>query len=442
MLIQFKQNIEDLNLFMPDDRVLLAISGGIDSMVMAHMFEKSGYNYGIAHCNFSLRAEDSDLDEVLVQKYSGKTGVPFYSKKFETTKEAKSRKISIQMAARELRYEWFEELRKKHDYKYIAIAHNKDDVVETFLINIVRGTGIRGLSGIKAKKGNVIRPILFLSRNEIEEFQKKNNVAFREDSSNYSLKYSRNKIRHVLIPELEDMNPNFKNNLLETISHTSDATEIFIESVEEKRKNILQEQSGGMARINIDSLKKLKFTGTYLYEFLKPYGFSKDVIPDILIILEKISGKQFFSKTHRLVKDREYLIVSPIQQKEFPIFRIEENTEQIKTPIHLEFKKVKTYNEFKPGQSEKTAYLDFGQVKFPLFLRKWEKGDKFQPLGFLHRKKLSDFFIDEKVSLIEKEKAWLLVSNNNIIWVIGHRIDHRFRVRKNTKNVLKIELLD
>ncbi len=441
MLREFKQNIKDIDLFKSDDRILLAISGGIDSMVMAQLFEKSRYKYGIAHCNFSLRGKDSDLDEVLVQKYSSKIGVPFYSKKFNTEKEAKIRKISIQMAARKLRYEWFEELRSKHDYKYIAIAHNKDDVVETFLMNIARGTGIRGLSGIKARKGNIIRPILFLTRNEIEEFQKKNNIAYREDSSNSSLKYSRNKIRHVLIPDLEDLNPNFKNNLLETISHTSDATEIFIESIEEKKKTIHREQPG-LTTINIDSLKKLKFAGTYLYEFIKIYGFSKEVIPDIFFSLDKISGKQFYSKTHRLIKDRKQLIITPIQKKEFSIFRIEENTKQIKTPIQLVFRMEKIDHLFKPDNSKKIACLDYDQVEFPLSLRRWEKGDKFQPLGLLHRKKLSNFFIDEKVSLIEKEKTWLLVSNKSIIWVIGHRIDHRFRVQEKTKNILKIELFD
>ncbi len=439
MLLEFKQNIEDLKLFKPDDRILLAVSGGIDSMVMAHMFKKSGYNYGIAHCNFSLRDEASDQDEVLVRKYSSKTKVPFYSKKFETEKVAKSRKISIQMAARELRYEWFEDVRKKHNYKYIAIAHNKDDVVETFLMNIARGTGIRGLSGIKVRKGNIIRPILFLARIEIEEFQEKNNIAFREDSSNSSLKYSRNKIRHVLIPELEDLNPNFKNNLLKTISYTSDATEIFIESIEEKKKSILHEQPG-MITINIDSLKKLKFAGTYLFEFIKVYGFSKEIIPDIFYNLDRTSGKQFYSKTHRLIKDREQLIITPIQKKGSSIFRIKENVKQIETPIHLILKKEKTDHVFKPCNSKKIAYLDYDQLLFPLLLRKWEKGDKFQPLGLLHRKKLSDFFVDEKVSLNEKEKTWLLVSNKSIIWVIGHRIDHRYRVQEKTKNILNIEL--
>ncbi|MEA1897201.1 MAG: tRNA lysidine(34) synthetase TilS [Bacteroidota bacterium] len=441
MLEKFNQNIKYLNLFKPDNRILLAVSGGIDSMVMAHMFEKSGYNYGIAHCNFSLRGEASDLDEVLVQEYSSKTDVPFYLKKFKTEKEAKFRKISIQMAARELRYEWFEELRNKHNYKYIAIAHNKDDVVETFLMNIARGTGIRGLSGIKVKKGNVIRPILFLTRTEIEEFQEKNNIAFREDSSNSSLKYSRNKIRHILIPELENLNPNFKNNLLETISYTSDAAEIFIQSIEEKKKSIIQEQSG-QTTINIDSLKKLKFAGTYLYEFIKVYGFSKEVIPDIFFNLDRTSGKQFYSKTHLLIKDREQLIITSIQQKELSIFRIKEGVKQIKTPIHLFLEKEKTDHVFKPGNSKKTAYLDYDQLKFPLSIRKWEKGDKFQPLGLSHNKKLSDFFINEKVSLIEKEKTWLLVSNKNIIWVIGHRIDHRFRVQEKTITILKVELLD
>ena len=441
MLEKFNQNIKDLNLFKPNDKILLAISGGIDSMVMAHLFEKSVFRYGIAHCNFSLRAEDSDLDEVLVQEYSNKTGVPFYSKKFNTIQEAKTRKISVQMAARELRYEWFEKLRNRHNYIYIAIAHNKDDVVETFLMNIVRGTGIRGLSGIKAKKGTIIRPILFLTRKEIVKSQENNNIAFREDSSNSSLKYSRNKIRHVLIPELEDMNPNFKNNLLKTISYTSDATEIFIESIKEKKKSILKEQSGQIT-INIDSLKKLKFASTYLYEFIKAYGFSKEVIPDIFFNLDKTSGKQFYSKTHRLIKDREQLIITLIPKNEFPIYHIEENCGEIKTPIHLSFNKEKTDNEFKPVNSKKTAYLDYDQVKFPLTLKKWEKGDKFQPLGLSHHKKLSDFFIDEKVSLIEKEKAWLLVSNKDIIWVIGHRIDHRFRVQEKTKTILKIELSD
>jgi len=442
MLLKFKQNIKDLNLFKPGDKVLLAISGGIDSMVMAHLFEKSGLKYGAAHCNFSLRYEASDLDETLVQEYSSKTGVEFYSKKFNTEKEAKNRGISIQMAARELRYQWFEEIRKKNNYRYIAIAHNKDDVIETYLMNIVRGTGIRGLSGIKTKRGNIIRPIIFFTRNEIEEFQEENNIHYREDSSNASLKYSRNRIRHVLIPEFEKLNPNFKDNLLETISYTSDAAEIFIENLEEKRKSIIQKQQGGKLTISIDSLKRLKFASTYLYEFIKVYGFSKDVIPDIFFNLNKPSGKQFYSKTHRLIKDRELLIIVPIQENEFSEYQIMENTEQTKTPVHLIFEKEETDHEYKPGNSKNAAYLDYDQVKFPLTLRKWEKGDKFQPLGLSHQKKLSDFFIDEKISLVDKEKAWMLVSDKKIMWLIGHRIDHRFRVKKSTRKILKIELLD
>ena len=343
MLKEFKAFIETENLFSQEDKVLLAVSGGIDSVVMAELFHLAGYSFGIAHCNFSLRGKESEGDEAFVEKLAKNYHVPFYRKKFLTAKEAKEKGISIQMAARELRYRWFEEILEKEKYACVATAHHLDDQVETFFINLLRSTGIAGLHGILPKQGNLIRPMLFTFRNDIEAFARKHKLTFREDSSNTETKYLRNKIRHEIIPVFRELNPAFPQNLSETISRLRETETLFRASIEEVRKKILHEEKNEI-HILIKALKKLEPIGIYSFELLTPFGFHEAVIRDILLSPDDASGTTFYSPTHRLIMNRGELILVPLaSKKESGLINvavsIPENKKEIRKPLHLTFTK-------------------------------------------------------------------------------------------------------
>jgi len=418
---------------------LLGVSGGVDSIIMFHLFRLSGFTIGIAHCNFNLRGDESDQDEEFVRRLADNYNVPFYSTRFETQKIADDEGISIQMAARDLRYEWFEEIRIKEKYNYIAIAHNSDDQIETFLINLTRGTGIKGLTGIKNKSEKVIRPLLFANREEITDFVKRNNFLYREDSSNSSTKYGRNKIRHEVIPMLEKINPNFRKVMIENIQRLKETEQIFNQTIQENYKNCVTEKSNSLL-LNIDELKKLDPVETYLHEFLKPYNFSTTQIKDIVSVLDSNPGKQFFSATHRIIKDRDYIILEEISAQSGKLFYINENDFRIEYPIGLLIEKEFKNEGFVIQKDPNIGQLDFDKLVFPLTIRKWQKGDYFMPLGMNNLKKLSDFFIDQKLSISEKENIWILESENKIVWIIGLRPDERFKVTNDTKTILKIQL--
>ena len=440
MIEAFIKYITTNKLFSPSDKTILAISGGIDSMAMCELFNKADFQFSIAHCNFGLRGKESDEDEIFVKEIAKKLNVDYYCKKFDAKKYASEKGISIQMAARELRFNWFNDLLKNNSpiYKYIATAHHLDDQTETFFINLIRGTGISGLHGIQPKHGNIIRPLLFAKRKEIEDFVDDNKLSFREDSSNKSDKYIRNKIRHKLLPLINEINPEFDNLIQKNIENFKETEEIFKYEITRQRKRIFQEENG-ITYFSIPELLKLKPLRTYLYEFLKPFNFSISVIEDIINSIKNISGKQFYSPTHRLIKDREYLIITQIQKAEDDIiFNISEEDKIVIRPIKLTIKKIEFNKEIQLRSSKKTAMLDFEKIKFPLSIRKWRKGDYFFPFGANSKKKLSDFFIDNKFSIIEKEASWLLCSEEKIVWIIGQRIDNRFRVSKKTKYLLKI----
>ncbi len=421
------------------ENILLAVSAGVDSVVMADLFYHSNLSCGIAHCNFQLRGEESDQDELFVQQLAAHYGFPFYKISFDTHTYAQEHHISIQMAARELRYDWFENIRNKKKYDYIAIGHNSDDVAETFFINIMRGTGIRGISGFKPVKRHIIRPVLFASREQILNHCIKNNIQYREDSSNSSVHYTRNKIRHQIIPLFEELNPKFKSTMDENIKHFADVQEVFISSVNNTKKNLLNFQHGRVT-ISIPLLKQLSPVRIYAFELLKDFGFTREHINILLEILNHQPGKQLFSTTHRLVKDRNKLIITPCKENNHNYTYINEGTHSIDEPLPLSFKSFSYAVNHKIPHNEKIAWIDQNKIVYPLIIRKWKHGDYFMPLGMQHHKKLSDYMTDSKFSLADKENTYLLCSGNEIVWIIGHRIDNRFKITNKTNRILEVKL--
>lgn len=438
MLEQFRNLIKEKHLIRKSDKILLTVSGGIDSVVMLDLFIRSGYNCSIAHCNFGLRGDESDGDEDFVRQLAYGHGIKFHCTRFSTEEYAEEARISIQMAARKLRYDWFEKVRLSHSYHFIATAHNQDDVIETFFINLIRGSGIRGLTGIKYKSGNIIRPLLFSPRSQIEEYATAHDLPFREDSSNASEKYTRNKIRHKILPLFESINPSFRKSLIETINKLQDTEDIYTYEVN-KRKEEMVSENGATVAINLEHLKNIPHRRTYLYEFLSEFHFTSHQIKDIDDALKAGSGKQFFSSTSRLIKDRSKLLITPIENEEYRKYYIEEGTDYIVEPVYLEFEVVSLQPSFQIPHDPHIACLDYDLLKFPLLIRKWQSGDYFHPLGMKHRKKLSDFLVDQKLSIVDKENLWLVLNNEDIVWVISQRIDERYKITEKTRKVLKIK---
>ncbi|MFH2143146.1 MAG: tRNA lysidine(34) synthetase TilS [Bacteroidota bacterium] len=436
MLKDFNTFILKNQLFEETDRIILAVSGGIDSMTMLDLFSKTDNEFCIAHCNFKLRGKESDYDELFVKKVASENDIPFYSKSFNTKQYAEKNKISIQMAARELRYSWFEHLLKKLSYEYVAVAHNADDVVETFMINISKGTGIKGLSGIKPKSRQVVRPLLFADRSKIETYAISNNVQYREDSSNHSDKYYRNFIRHKILPVCQELNPGFKNNILDTIKILKSTSSIFYEKISEVKEQIIQE-AGNKIFIDIKKLQNLSTPDAYLYEFLFPYGFNYEQVINIISSMDKQSGKKYLSQSHILVKDRDKLIISKNEISDHEFYIIGSNR-KIEHPLSLNCSIISNSEKLIVPKERNIAWLDADKLVFPLKIRKWEKGDHFVPLGMSNFKKLSDFFSDNKFSIIDKSETWILTSESDIVWVVNHRIDNRYKVTNNTKNIFEV----
>lgn len=444
MLELMQDYIERHQLFEPGEPLLLAVSGGIDSMVMAELFHRGGYNFSIAHCNFGLRGSESNQDEAFVASMAATYNVKFFVKNFKTREYAGFNKISVQMAARTLRYEWFEELLHTEGFVSIATAHHLDDQIETFFINVLRGTGISGLHGILPVRMNIIHPMMFAFRRQLEEFASDEAIAFREDSSNRTTKYVRNKIRHDLIPILGEINPDFRQTITATIERMRETEVLLRKHIQELASRIVQYKEG-LVTLNIEALRKLDLPDLYLYELLQPFNFKRSVCIEIAQSLDEISGKQFFSGTHRLIKDREELIITETGQNDNNSIAehfIDEHTLEVTKPVRLKISHLQNSDDLKFSKSGSVALLDAAKLKYPLRLRKWKEGDSFIPYGMTHSKKLSDYFIDNKFSIVEKENAWLLLSGNTIVWLVGHRITNPFRITNDTTNILKIELLD
>jgi len=444
MLNDFNNFIRKEQLFDTADPILLAVSGGLDSAVMTELFHLSHFKFGIAHCNFNLRGKESDKDEQFVRELAAQNHVQVFVKSFPTSEYAASHGISIQMAARELRYDWFEKLRVQEKYSFIATAHHLDDQIETFFINLLRGTGISGLHGIPPKQGIIVRPLLFTFRRQLEKFVSERGLPFREDSSNNSVKYIRNRIRHQILPLLKEINPEYDQATTETINRIREFEQIGFQVIDERRNQIIKRERDRHI-IEIARLRALTPIGTFAWELLSPFGFNQSVIDDILACQDHVAGKTFFSPNHRLIKDRKHLIIMPLEkEKKSRVYRISnfKVKKKIIQPLPLLFRKLPYTKTVEIPISKNCASLDCKKLEFPLTLRKWEAGDAFYPFGMNKKKKLSHFFIDEKFPLSDKENTWLLCSGRQIIWIVGHRIDHRFRITSQTKAILQVTLAD
>ncbi|MCC6689985.1 MAG: tRNA lysidine(34) synthetase TilS [Bacteroidia bacterium] len=439
MISEFKNYISGNRLFHHTSKLLLGISGGIDSVVLLHLCYKSGFKFAIAHCNFGLRGAESDADELFVKQLAKKYKVPFYSTLFNTKQFADQKSSSIQMAARELRYNWFEKICKQNKYAYILTAHHKDDELETFFINLIRGTGISGLHGIYPRRGKIIRPLLFATRAEIEKYATQNKLNYREDSSNKSDKYIRNKLRLKIIPVLKEINPSLNRTISSTIARIRQVEQVYKKALETEIKKLLVKKNNTYD-VDIVKLAKLQPQQVYIYELLKPFGFNEDVCENLIdMIVKKSTGGQFVSLSHRIIKNRNKLTIVRKEIKSAQEYLVRKDRLFITKPLSLSFEKQKSKSYVLPRSSH-IASLDYEKLKFPLTIRCWKPGDFFQPLGMNSRKKLSDFFIDNKFSQLDKENTWLLVSQNEIVWVIGYRINERYKITRNTNEVYVIRL--
>jgi tRNA(Ile)-lysidine synthase len=408
---------------------------------MAHLFSEEGLTFGIAHCNFNLRGNESNLDADFVKNMAESKGIPFYSTNFDTKEYAAAHGISIQMAARELRYQWLEEIRNQNNYQYIATAHHLDDQAETILINLIRGTGIAGLHGIPVKTGALVRPLMFARRGEIAMYAAQNAIAFREDQSNSETKYLRNKIRHEIIPLMTSINPDFTGNLSSFARKISDYENIAMNTLTDwKRKATLCTEDETV--VDITRLKSLGYPEALAWFILSPFGFNESQVSDILKSLSDPEEKRFNTTTHYLSKERNRLVIKKHHEHTSRAQQIEvgAGVSEISNPLHLNFRIITNPESYDIPKQNNFACLDYNKLDFPLTIRRPEPGDSFHPLGMKGKKKISDFFTDLKFSQQQKGRTWLLCSGNQIVWVIGHRIDHRFRVTDKTATIFEIFL--
>ncbi|MFD1015125.1 tRNA lysidine(34) synthetase TilS [Winogradskyella rapida] len=431
----FKNHIENKLSILKESKLIIAISGGIDSVVLAHLCYAMGLDIALAHCNFKLRASESDKDEAFVVALADTLGVEVFVQHFDTQQYSEIHKCSIQMAARELRYDWFAELAQQLHYDYILTAHHADDNLETFLINFTRGTGLNGLTGIPMINNNIVRPLLPFSRHQIETYVKAHQITWREDASNASRKYLRNKLRHEVVPLLKEINPQLLASFRSTMTNLKDSADIVEDSLSDFLKKALVADNQYGQTFKVAEFKKHSNPKAYMFEIFKHCGFTE--WNDVVNLLEAQSGKMVKSNTHRLIKHREFLILAdlePAENGETSIL-IEADNNAVDTPIgELRLEDV----EVRPEASKNSIFVDKELLKFPLELRLWKAGDVFQPLGMIGKKKVSKYLKDEKVSLVEKEQTWVLTSGDKVVWLVGKRADGRFKVTENTKHMLKV----
>lgn len=435
MLNQLKKHIDNRLKFLNKNKLLIAISGGVDSVVLTHLCHQLNLNISLAHCNFNLRGKESDDDEKFVLQLADDLNIEAFTESFNTEGYASENKISIQMSARELRYYWFDELALQFGFDYILTAHHADDNIETFLINFSRGTGLDGLTGIPEINNKFVRPLLPFSRENVIDYAKSNNLEWRVDSSNASTKYLRNKLRHEVIPILKEINPSLLQSYQGTINNLSDSGDIIEDTMELFLKDAIDAIEDNKMTFKVSEFKKQNNSKAYLFEAFKDYGFTE--WNDVVNLLDAQSGKYVLSNTHRLIKHRDTLLLSELlleDQKEILILDI---NQEVETPFGiLAFSKANGVSL----NDTTTIYVDESLLKFPLEVRPWKIGDVFFPFGMKGKKKVSKYFKDEKLSLLDKESSLLLCSGNSIVWVINRRADNRFRVTENTENIIKIEL--
>lgn len=441
MLHNFIQFI-NRNIHLPaGSRVLLAISGGIDSMVLLHLFSQCNFDFGIAHCNFKLRNDESDGDEQFVMKVATKAGKAIHHISFDTTEFAKANKVSTQMAARTLRYNWFEKLIKEHNYDYLAVAHHQTDILETLLINQIRGTGLSGIHGIKVKNGNIIRPLLFATRDEIYNYAVANEISWREDSSNAHDDYMRNKIRLQVLPILKEINPSIERTFAANAEHFSNAEDL-IESFLPQLQEEFLHRHNDKCYIDLEKLERHSHPKALLYYLLRDYNFKNNLIDDLAGSLQSEGHKIFYSATHQLVKERKQLIIELIKS-DSPVFNfiIDKEGDFVSDNLEIKMERIPISTfDFNFNVPPNIAFFDADTIMFPLKIRSWLEGDFFYPLGMNGKKMLSDYFTDSKVSFTAKQHIPLLLSGDKIIWIVGRRTDERFKVSATTQTVLKISV--
>ena len=435
MVGKIRTYIEKNNLLHAGDVIIVGLSGGADSVALLHVLVQLNFSCIAAHCNFHLRGDESNQDETFARQIADSLHIPYYIKDFDTIGYAKQQHISVEMAARELRYEWFEELRVDLSAQEIAVAHHQDDNVETVLLNLIRGTGLRGLSGIRPKRDTIIRPFLDTSRQEILDWLHQQNITYRTDSSNLSDEYTRNYIRLNLLPMMETLNPSVKQSIAQTAGHLSAVEAIYADFIEKGRRRLMDKQQ----RINISVLMQSVAPQTVLYELLKPFGFTRILSESIFESLSGMSGKVFYAPAsgYKIVKDRDFLLLTAKQIENKMVYTIHTN-DSIDTPIRLETQESEKIKDYQIDKRKTIALFDFDRLTFPLTLRTWRRGDWFVPFGMKGRKKISDYFNDRKIDRIRKEQIWMLCSGSDIIWIVGERVDDRYKINKSTKKILTV----
>lgn len=440
LLDAFEKHIEENKLFTHEDKVLLTVSGGVDSMVMMSLTAAAGYRFGVAHCNFQLRGKESDEDEVLVEHEAKRYGAEFFNKRFDTTGEMERTGESMEMAARRLRYAWFRELCDEHGYTVIAIAHHSNDSIETFFINMLRGTGLRGLTGITTQVGRVVRPMMFATRKDIHDYAVAHRIPFREDSSNRSTKYLRNKVRLGLVPMLKEINPQFTTIMRRNISRLSQAQD-FITSAINIVKGESLERCGDIYRLKVGNIRPTLPRNYVVYEILSSeFGFKGDVVDGLCHALDSgATGRRFYAREWVAVVDRGDVVIASITEDDSCETIVEKGTMRSYaggSVLYYEYCNIDFIDNL--DQGENVALLDADKLSFPLTVRRWHDGDWFVPFGMSGRKKLSDYLIDKKVSMAEKSRQFVLMSGDDIVWVIGRRLDDRYAITRKTENVLRV----
>ncbi len=416
--------------------ILVALSGGADSMALLNLLKTTGIKVKAAHCNFHLRGSESDADEQFVRQWCESREIPLLVQQFDTQNYASEKGVSIEMAARKLRYNWFEEILKEGFADVLATGHHRDDSIETFFLNLLRGTGIKGLTGIKEVSDAAIRPMLIFSRHEIEAYCKHKEIPYVTDSSNLESVYTRNKIRNQILPLFKEINPSFAQTMVHNMDVLNQCEEWITDSLAKVKERIVVYEEGQML-ISLRHIKELGNPQLFLFEMLHPLGFNGSQIEEMVSCIQtSASGKQFFSASHRLIIDRFNVIVLPFSEDEFEeVYYIEKESQEINKPLNISVNIVMDASNYIIVKDCTVAQFDADLLEYPLTIRKWKQGDQFRPLGMKQFKKLSDFFIDNKFSIKQKEDTWLLLSGDDIVWVVGHRTDDRYKITPKTNQI-------
>lgn len=442
MIAQFEEYIKQHKLFKADEQLLLGFSGGRDSVVLAQLLKSCDYSFSLAHCNFQLRAEESEQDALFSEKYAAANGLPFFQKRFNTLQYAEDNKISVQMAARELRFEWFDSLCKTHGFTKIALAHHADDQIETFFINLIRGSSLGGLKGMRASQNNIVRPLLFASRKQIDAYIEQQHLNYREDSSNKETDYLRNKIRHLLIERYSEMHPNAIEGLLRSMELLAEDHLLFQTLVDKEKERLLHPTQNGYF---IERSQLISHPGrqSLLYALLRDFGFNTAQVKSIRHALDAQPGAKFIADEFILHINSQGIEIQRIETADTKTeVKIEEETKEVHIPLHLKLQYIKRSEIDSLNQGNQIAFFDKSKLRYPLFIRNWQFSDRFHPFGMKGSKLLSDFFIDLKLTATQKAASLVLTdAENNILWVIGRRSDNRFKVEDNTDEVLRIEIV-